>query len=230
VRRDGSVLALYAAHGKDRIHHYRVSEPASPLQWSEETTYRHDYAAAGNVTYMNLMPLENEGKLYNFFRGIQYNPSFITSADEGRTWGEPTHFIQSELKGRHRPYARYAGDGKSTLHVCFTDGHPRQFGNSIYYAAFRQGKFYRANGELIKDLHRDGPLRPSEADRVYQGSGQPGRGVNQSAPGSAWTSSIAIDVNGRPHVAYSLYLNNTDHRYRMAFFDGTRWPRHRRAH
>jgi hypothetical protein len=166
--------------------------------------------------------MKREGKLYNFFRGIDWNPCFITSMDHGRTWGEPTHFIASELEGKHRPYSRYAGNGSDTVHVSFTDGHPRNFGNSLYYAAFRGGNFYRADGQLLKSLER-GPLRPSEAERVYQGSGNPERRADQSAIGAAWTSCMALDADGHPHIGYSLYLSNADHRYRIASWTGERW-------
>lgn len=223
VRPDGSVLAVYARHGRDRIHHYRISDPKNPLKWSSPMTYRHDYPNSGTVTYMNLHALKNEERLYNFFRGIEFNPCFITSLDHGKTWGNPTHFIKSELKGRHRPYTRYAGNGKDTIHVSFTDGHPDRYGNSIYYAAFRDEKFHRADGEVIKDLKADGPLRPSESELIFKGSNvwaPPGRA---SAPRSAWTSSIALDTKGRPHIAYSLHLTNEDHRYRIASWNGKKW-------
>ncbi len=230
ARSDGSVLAVYALHGKNKTHYYRVADARAPLKWSEEMAYVHKYPHAGNVTYMNLCPLAKAGKLYNFFRGIEFNPSFITSSDNGVTWGEPTHFIRSELEGRHRPYARYAGNSADTVHVSFTDGHPRQFGNSIYYAAFRDGKFYRANGELIKELKQDGPLSPSEAELVFKGSGESGRGDSLSARESAWTSSIVFDDRGHPHIGYTLYLSNTDHRYRIASWDGTKWIDREVAH
>ena len=223
ARPDGRFLTVYARHNRDKNHYCRISDAGDPLTWGDEMTYKHDYPNSSNVTYMNLVPMRKESKLYNFFRGIQFNPSFITSTDHGTTWNEPTHFIQSELNGRHRPYARYAGNGNDTVHVCFTDGHPRDFGNSIYYAAFRDGKFFRADGTLIKNLKADGPLRPSEAELIFKGGGGPGRGKSLSALRSAWTSSIAIDPQGRPHLAYTLYISNADHRYRIAQFDGRRW-------
>lgn len=223
ARPDGNVLAVYARHGRERVHYYRISDLRNPLEWSEEMTYRHEHHGAGNVTYMNLYAMSQEGKLYNFYRGIEFNPSFITSTDNGKTWGTPRHFIESELPGRHRPYARYAGNGIDTIHVSFTDGHPDRYGNHIYYAAFRDGNFHRADGRRIKSLKQDGPLKPSEAERIFTGSGKwapPGRA---SAERSAWTSSIAIDRDGHPHVAYSLHLSNSDHRYRIASFNGTKW-------
>lgn len=222
-RPDGSLLTVYARHHRDNLHRYRISQADDYLKWGEEKTFKHDYPNADNVTYMNLYHLSKEKKLYNFFRGIAFNPCFMVSTDHGDTWSTPTHFIKSEVQGRHRPYARYVGDGKETIHVVFTDAHPRDFGNSLYYAAFRGGNFYRADGSLIKNLEKGGPLRPSEAEKIFQGDGTQGRGHSQSALNSAWTVSIELDREGRPHLAYTLYLSNKDHRYRIAFWDGTKW-------
>lgn len=224
ARPDGSVLAIYARHNRDRFHYSRWSQPGNPLKWSKEI--RHEQVmpnANDKVTYMNLHELKNEKKLYLFFRGINFNPTFVTSEDHGRSWSQPVHFFEDEIGGRHRPYACYAGNGKDTIHVCITDAHPRDFGNSIYYFAFRQGSYFRADGKLIKHLQTGGPLHPSEVERIYQGSGKPGRGVALSAPNAAWTSSIAVDRDGHPHIGYTVYLSNTDHRYRIASWNGHRW-------
>lgn len=224
VRPDGSVLATYAKHHRDRYHYSRISDPTDPLKWGDEFKHlRTSPKSVDRVTYMNLYDLKKEGKLYNFYRGIDFNPTFVTSTDHGLTWGEPVHFVKSEVNGRHRPYARYAGNGEDTVAVSITDAHPRDYGNSIYYFAFRDGKFYRADGTVIKDLAKDGSLRPSEAELVYKGSGAKGHGKGASAPGSAWTSSIVLDENGFPHIGYSLYLSNDDHRYRIASWDGAKW-------
>lgn len=228
ARPDGSVLAMYARHSREQVHYYRISDPEDVTAWGTERIFRHDYLGKDKVTYMNLHYLEDEGTLYNFFRGFDFNPSFITSTDHGQSWGGPTHFIKSELEGRHRPYARYVDNGDDTIHVSFTDGHPHRFGNSIYYAAFRGGAFHRADGTLIKDLAEEGPLTPREAERVYKGSGrwapEPTRkGVRPSADRAAWTSSIALDAQGRPHIGYSLHLTRDDLRYRLASWNGRRW-------
>lgn len=229
-RPDGSVLAMYARHHKDYRHYYRISDPGDPLTWSDEETFTHDHAGAGKITYMNLFELTEEALLYNFYRGIHFNPSFILSRDHGRTWEEPTHFIASELDGRHRPYARYAGNGSDTVHVSFTDGHPRRFGNNIYYTAFREGQFHRADGTPIKSLASGGPLRPSEAELVYQGSGGHNDSHEVSVPGAAWTSETAVDRAGNPHIAYTLYLANDDNRYRLASWNGEAWVDREVAH
>jgi len=230
VRPDGRVLAVYARHHRDNVHRYRVSTSEDFLEWTDEMQFKHDYPEASNVTYMNLFPMSDEGKLYNFFRGIAFNPSFITSTDHGETWDEPTHFIQNEIDGRQRPYPVYAGNGEDTVHVSFTDAHPRQFGNSIYYAQFRGGQFYKADGTLIKSLQEGGALRPSEAEKVFQGGGGPGRGGQLSAEQAAWTAALQTDAQGRPHIGYTYYLSNQDNRFRLASWDGERWLDREVAH
>jgi hypothetical protein len=223
VRPDGSVLAVYAKHAKERIHYYRISNPTNYLQWGPERRFVHDYPESSTVTYMNLHAIKSEGKLYNFFRGIGYNPSFITSTNHGLTWGEPTHFIADEVDGRQRPYPRYVQRDADTVGISFTEAHPRDFGNSIYYAEFRGGAFYRADGRKIKDLTA-GPLRPSEAEKIFSGSGiKTNRNHSLSNPRSAWTAGIAVDAAGRPHLGYSFYLSNDDHRFRIAAWDGRKW-------
>jgi len=225
IRPDGNLLATYAKHGREKFHYSRISDPADPLKWSEE--FKHERTSSSpkdNVTYMNLYELKKEGTLCNFYRGINYNPTFVTSTDHGKTWSEPTHFFKNEVGGRHRPYARYAGNGKDTVFVSITDAHPRNYGNSLYYFEFRDGNFYKADGSLIKNLKADGPLFPSDAETVYTGSQTKDKPEGcESVPNSAWTSSIAIDGKGHPHIGYTLYLNNNDHRYRIASWTGSKW-------
>lgn len=221
-RPDGSMMTVYARHHRDGFHFQRFSAPAAPLNWSDELRHARDPDnPQDRVTYMNLYHLLDEGRLYNFFRCIDFNPTFVTSTDHGESWSEPVHFFQNE---RHRPYARYCSNGRDTIHVSITDGHPRDFGNSIYYFAFKGGRYHRADGSLIKSLSQDGPLRPSEAETIYCGSMTRDKPADcESVPNSAWTSDIAIDRQGHPHIAYSVYLNNDDHRYRLASWNGKRW-------
>ncbi len=224
VRPDGSVLTVYARHNRDRIHHSRVSDPNDPLKWSEETDHERVMAnPRDRVTYMNLFELKDEKKLYLLYRGIDFNPTFVTSPDHGESWSEPVHFFQSEAPGRQRPYGRFAGNSTDTIHVSVTDAHPRNYGNSLYYFAFRKGKFHRADGSTIRSL-TEGPLKPSEADLIYRGSMTVAKAKGfESVPNSAWTSSIALDGKDRPHIGYTLYLSNDDHRYRLASWNGRKW-------
>lgn len=225
ARPDGSVLATYAKHHRNPFHYSRISDPSDPLKWSEEFKHERTSPKQGDkVTYMNLYELKNEGKLYNFYRGINFNPSFVTSSDHGKTWTDPVHFFKNEVGGRHRPYARYVGNGVDTIGVSITDAHPRNYGNSLYYFEFRTGNFYNVDGTLIKNLKADGPLLPSETEKIYTGSETQKKPEGfESVPNAAWTSSVAFDSQGNPHIGYTLYLSNTDHRYRIASWNGRKW-------
>lgn len=225
VRPDGRVLAVYARHHRDPYHRQRVSDANDPLSWSDEVKFKRESDnPRDNVTYMNLYHLAEQGLLYNFYRGIDFNPTFVTSKDHGQTWSKPAHFFKNEVGGRHRPYPRYASNNTDTVYVSMTDAHPRNFGNSLYYFEYRDGKYWRADGTLIKDREADGPLGPSEAEMIYRGSMTKQKPAgSESVPNAAWTSSIAVDSDGHAHIGYSLYLSNDDHRYRLASWDGSKW-------
>ena len=133
-----SVLTVYARHNSEKAHYYRISNSDNFLNWGEEKTIQ----SPANVTYMNLYDLSDEGTLYNLYRGIDWNPTYVTSKDDGATWSDKhVHLIQNEVPGVQRPYARYAGNGKDTIGLSFTDAHPRDFGNSIYFSANRHADF-----------------------------------------------------------------------------------------
>jgi len=86
ARPDGSVLAMWARHGNEKIHYYNISSPDNYLEWGERKEFHHDYEHRAGVTYMNLYYMKDKALLYNFFRdGANYNPSFITSSDHGQT-------------------------------------------------------------------------------------------------------------------------------------------------
>lgn len=225
VREDGKVLTVYAKHHREPHHYLRTVDPKHPLNWTEENIQAYDFEnPRDRVTYMNLHRLSDEGKLYNFFRGIDFNPTFVVSEDGGDTWSDPVHLVRSEVAGRHRPYPNYASNGKDTVHISSTDAHPRQFGNSLYHFVFREGQFFKADGTRIKSLADDGPIKPSEMEMIYEGSmtTQKPEGF-ESVPDAAWTSDIAVDEQGHPHIGYTLYLSNDDHRYRLASWDGQKW-------
>ncbi len=223
-RPDKSVLAVWAKHGREKTHYYNISTSNSYINWGETKQFQHDYDYKNGVTYMNLYYLKNEGKLYNFFRsGATYNPSFITSNDHGETWGNSTHFIANDIKGYQRPYARYFQVDENTIGISYTDGHPRQYGNNLFYAEYTNGAFYKADGTKIKNVV-DGPLRTSEGEKLFQGSDSYKKLlINESVPNSAWTCAMATDKNNNPHVGYSLYLNDNDLRYRIVSWDGEKW-------
>ena len=223
-REDKSILAFWARHASEKKHYYKVSESPDYFTWSETKTFNHEYDHRTGVTYMNLYHMKNEGKLYNFFRdGLNFNPTFITSTDNGETWESRTHFISNDVEGFQRPYARYLQVDDNTIGVSYTDAHPRAFGNNLYYVEFSNNTFYNVDGTKIKSLD-SGPLRSSQAEKIYRGSDTKQKSIiNESVPNSAWTCAMAKDKENNPHIGYTLYLDDGDHRYRIASWDGKKW-------
>jgi len=221
---DKSILAVWAKHAIEKTHYYSISDPKNYVKWSETKKFEHEYEARMGVTYMNLFYIKNQEKLYNFFRdGLNFNPSFITSSNHGKTWGNRTHFISNDVKGFQRPYAKYLQIDENTIGISYTDAHPRNYGDNLYYAEFSNNNFYTVDGTFIKSLN-DGPLFSSSAEKIYTGSSSKIKSfVNESVPNSAWTCAMAKDKNNHPQIGYTLYLNDSDLRFRISSWDGKKW-------
>ncbi len=224
ARPDGSILAVWAKHGNEKHHYYAISSPDDYLKWENRMEHHHVYNDKRGVTYMNLYYMKDEALLYNFYRdGETFNPSFITSSDHGKTWGHRTHFVANDVEGRQRPYVRYAQVNESTVGISYTDAHPRDYGNSLYYVAYKNKAFYKVDGTKIKDLS-EGPLHTSEGEKIYIGSETKTKPQGfESVPNSAWSCAAATDADGHPHQGYTVYLNDQDHRFRIASWDGKKW-------
>ena len=205
VRKDGRLMAFYQKHGTDSSARYRVSKrPEDISDWEPEQVLK----MPEGVSYAHVFLLGN--RLYLFNRSIGYHPTLTISEDEGSTWGPSVKLIGGSGA---RPYVKYVSDGKSRVHIAFTDGHPQnEPTNSIYYAYLENGAFHRADGSKIKELAQ-GPLEPSEADKVYDGTLNP----------KAWIWDIALDSAGRPAMVYAVFPALTDHRYHYARWNGTAW-------
>ncbi|HEY2945525.1 MAG TPA: BNR-4 repeat-containing protein, partial [Vicinamibacteria bacterium] len=118
-------------------------------------------------------------------------------------------------------YVKYVSDAQDTVHLAYTEGHPRDFDNSLYHAFYRKGALHRSDGTVIRPL-AEGLHEPAEGTRIFQGDPQ----------NVAWVSDLELDGQGRPFVAYSVQKDSAgrppgqggaDHRYRLALWTGTRW-------
>jgi len=221
TRPDGRILAVYAKHGSENRFYYRVSEPNDATEWGPISEFSP--SPSSRITYSNLLYLETEGRTYNFFRGLDdsYRPSFVISDDRGDHWATGTIVIRNRTQERHRPYVKYASDGKSSIHLAFTDGHPHVFPNSIYHVVYRDGQLRRSDGSTIIPL-TDGLPSPDTGTRVYQGD----------SDHIAWISDLHLDADLNPYLAFSVHRGGTDvpigtggldHRYFRARWNGSEW-------
>lgn len=215
---DEKILTIYATHGNDVYMRYRITSNAGDATaWDSEQTY----TAAAGVTYSNVYRLsEEDGRIYNFYRGENYNPNFLTSDDNGQSWNYGRSDVSTDGRliaigsGGTRPYVKYTSNGTDKIHFISTEAHPRNYSNSIYYGYLSGGKLYNASGTLLHDTFTGG-IAPASLEKIYKG------GSNNVG----WTTDIALDDNGYPYCAFSVQMNQTmeDIRYWYARFDGTDW-------
>lgn len=217
---------MYAKHGPENRIYWRISHrPADVRGWGPESVFVP--SATSRVTYANLHWIRREGpkgRIYNFFRGLDnsFKPSWMTSDDWGLHWQTGGLLIDVPApQFKHRPYVKYASDGRGVIHLAFTEGHPRDFDNSIYHAKIDQGRWMRSDGASVRML-REGPIRPGEATLVYAGSSNH----------VAWIHDLAADRGGRLRAVFSVQRDSAglppkqggdDHRYHWAEWDGERW-------
>ncbi len=127
--------------------------------------------------------------------------------------------VPSEI--RHRPYVKYASNGRDTVHLAYTEGHPRDFDNGVFHAALIDGAFFRSDGARIATLE-EGLRDPAEGTRVFEGD----------ADNVAWVVDLELDDDGSPFVGFSVQKGSAgrpsgeggeDHRYHLARWTGSRW-------
>jgi hypothetical protein len=223
VRHDARLLTVYAGHGTENRFRYRVSRrPGDPEAWGEERSFAP--SPSSRVTYSNLHRLPGEdGRILNFYRGLDdlFKPSVAWSDDAGETWTSGGIVIDVPDEFRHRPYVKYVSDDRGAVHLLYTEGHPRNFDNSVLHVVLRDGLLHRSDGAPIRPL-AEGLRSPEEGSRVFRGD----------ADNVAWVVDASLDAEGRPFVAYSVQKGSAglppgqggeDHRYRLARWTGAEW-------
>lgn len=233
LRPDGKILAVFAKHGSENRFYYRIGD-STGSQWGPLRTFVP--SPSSRITYANLLFLGGEregcGRLYNFYRGLdgRFKPSVAWSDDYGETWQSGHVVIDVPTRFRHRPYVKYATDGVKTIHFLYTDGHPRDFDNSLYHVFYRDGNLYTSDGRIIRSF-REGLHAPWEGTRIFAGSPQH----------VAWVSDAHLAPSGAPVVVFSVQRNSAglpsghpragqDHRYHYAIWDGSKWNSYEIAH
>lgn len=222
---DGRVLATYAQHHEEPYWYWRSeSVESGPVDWSAQQ--RTDSVGAP-VTYSNLFQLSAEdGRIYNFFRALHFDPTLMNSADGGATWSAPRHLLTSGNDWT-RPYVKYAANGEDRIDLLYTQGHPRQKKNNVYHLYYRDGGLHRSDGTTICRLEAENclPVQVSQGTRVY----------DAEEAGRAWVWDLEYAANGEPVGVYVTARDSTvgkDLRYRYARYDAEKqtWTEREIAH
>ena len=207
---DGRLRVFYSGHGGNRMYYRTSLAPGDVGAWSEERTIPGNTPGSWGYTYPNPVRLAAEARTYLFWRGGNFNPTFATQDDGADGWSAARNliFVASE-----RPYVKYDSDGVDTIHLAFTNAHPREASDvNIYYAAVRGGELRHADGSLAGTLAA--PITPSDADLVYDGAA------------NAWVHDVAHDAQGNPVIVFARFPAPDDHRYMYARWTGSEWSVH----
>lgn len=216
----GKTMVFYTKHFDDKVRYHLASEKDS-LLFDEAVLYDpfdeeelKDFPLK-RTTYANPYYLEGEGNLYCFGRWTGFKPNMIVSTDQGAGFSKARVLITNyPFDSGSRPYAKYYSDGKSKIHITFTDGHPRnEPTNSVYYAYYENGSFWRADGSKICNTE-ELPFTPQDASMVYQAD---------TVTGKSWVFDMASDEEGQPVILFAKYPTDTVHQYFYAKYNGTQW-------
>ncbi len=208
---DRRLMVFYAQHNGKGLYCRTTTQAEDIREWDEEVAVTTD----DRVTYSNPVYLRDEGRMYLFWRGQDWKPTYATSSD-GSTWSEPRTLIRDAARAGHnvRPYFKIASDGTSAIDIVFTDGHPRdEPTNSVYHVRYERQELRASDGRVLGRLE-DLPLSPRVASVVYEGR-------QQRVP--AWVWDLALDRSGHPVVAYTRLPSIGDHRYHYARWTGQAW-------
>jgi len=208
---DNRLMIFYARHNKRGLYCRTATAPESITEWEDEVVVTD----TDRITYSHPCYLAAEKKIYVFFRGPTWKPTFCVSTD-GKNWSGQRILIQNpEHAGQDvRPYTKVTTDGVSQIFITFTDGHPRNEPfNSVYFVRYADGQWTRADGSVVAAADAL-PIAPAACDLVYDARPTAAR---------AWVHDIAIDRDGHPVIAYTRHPSETDHRYHYARWDGRAW-------
>lgn len=218
-RADGRLSAFYTRHGSENFIYHRVSKRGDAAAWS--AAWKISSSPTACVCYTNPFLLSAEGRMYNFFRGADgtAKPSFVYSDDHGESWSKGKVLIDFPSPSRHRPYVRYASKNRDTIHLIYSEGHPRDHNNSIFHCFYREGSLHSSDGRALSPLS-PGLKDPNHGTKVYQGG----------ATNSAWPIDLLVSESGEPVAIFSVSVSDSsapgclgDIRYFYARLNGQRW-------
>jgi hypothetical protein len=157
----GDVAAMWATHRENCNSYFATLDAAGT--WSKTSTYSWsgdgcpwEGASTNMVTYANpwLMASENN-RLYSGVRSVETSPAFLTSTDNGKSWGFHGRLTSSPQQGYVAGYYKYWGNGTDRIDWVGTDAHPRDADNSLWHGYIQGGKVYGTDGTVIDDTFGD---------------------------------------------------------------------------
>ncbi len=226
ITASGEVIVMYTRHALKDLFINRLDADSESFTFSRPQ-FIHPFSEEQlakfprpTMTYANPIRLEDENdRIYSFGRWTGFKPNMIWLDDDGITWSKSKVMITNyPFDPNNRPYVKYFSDGKSKIHIVFTDGHPRdEPTNSVYYAYYEKGAFFKASGEQICTI-AELPFEPKDASVVFTSNPEEGR---------AWIADIGQDEKNKPIIVYTRSPEETNHEYWYARYTENGWENYK---
>jgi hypothetical protein len=213
VEPDKRLTVFWSAHNGPAMYYRTTLRPEDISAWGPLHSVPHDVKGDHGFTYPNPVLLPAEGdRLYLFWRGGNWSSDYSTRTPDGR-WSK-AHAVVG-VPGQ-RPYMKIASNGSNEIALAFTNGHPRSVLTSIYYAVYRAGWLWTADGRRIERMGGRS-IAPNEAQVVYDAKATHVR---------SWVWDVAFDHRDRPVIVYATFPKRSHSDYWYAAWTGKRWISH----
>mgnify|MGYP000993831646 CR=1 FL=1 len=234
---DNRIMVFYSKHTNEPYFYYRVTAEPEDLTTllPEQVLSVEGY---GNTTYPNPFYLTDDPDyIYLLWRGVNWHPTMakLTIPDENgvcQLATTPKQIVDTKSinpnDSTRRPYAKYASNGKDTIHIIYTYTHPDNDQNNPIYsvkyvldaesntATGKTGALYNTKSEFLSDYES----LPYESDRQISHNAS----VVLADGNRGWTWDLMLDEKGNPVAVYTVISNDaTLHQYYYARWNGTEW-------
>ncbi len=225
---DKRLMVFFSAHSvkgrgekEPAISYATTKNPEDITEWEPLQRLTQNSEGDQGFCYTNpIMLSEENNRIYLFWRGADWKPTFSYSDDLGQTWSKVFSLMKSTELAEKRPYIKITSNGKDEIHFAFTDGHPRNEPlNSIYYLKYKAGKFTKADGTELGGMESL-PLSHQATEMVYDAAAD----FKETAFAvRSWIWDVAVSNEGRPTIVYTKLPTESEHRYWYAQWTGTEW-------
>jgi len=223
---DGRLTVFFAGHAETSqpVMSRTTAIPGDFSRWLEPRPIPTNTRGGGGVTYANPLPVPGfTDRAYVMWRGGNWKPTFsIGEYDPERAgweWSD-AHTLVAASGGR--PYARYRPFRSESIGVAFTNGHPRDKDNNVYFALIKPDSrgwpvAYHSDGSREREV--PGAVTSTvTADVVYDRVAEGGD--------DSWVWDVAFKADGTPVVAYATFTSRTSHMYHWACYSDSAWVSH----
>jgi hypothetical protein len=214
--RDGRLIVFFCPHSGHDLPppdipskiYYRISQRAHSIDgWGPLHTVNIN--ALGSLGYAYPNPIQLRDKLWLFWRGGGWNPTFSYTTDR-LTWTPARELV-------------YRGGGRTALHEV-----RRRRGQAYPRHLHRRPPDGLQEQSVLPALREPGPVRGQRAQARIAGQRAVARVKARriykysDAGGRAWGHDIALSDRGGPRVVYTRRIGARDTFY-YAYFNGTKW-------